>query len=103
MDAENSPPSIAGAAKKAGAVANAQLPAKLALQNNAASNKNAGDTTNLDSVAFDPNYQNRDGSKGANVVMSKADAQAKGLTHYKTDPNKLNATVAGFKRCADED
>ena len=40
--------------------------------------------------------QNADGTKGANVVMSKADAQAKGLTHYKADPAKLNAVVAGM-------
>lgn len=61
--------------EKVGAVANAELPSKLALQNN----KN--DSTELNAVAFDPNYQNGDGTKGANVVMSKADAQAKGLTH----------------------
>jgi hypothetical protein len=35
LDAEYSPPSIAGAAKKAGAIANAELPAKQALQQNA--------------------------------------------------------------------
>jgi hypothetical protein len=35
LDAENSPQSIAGAAKKAGAIANAELPAKQALQQNA--------------------------------------------------------------------
>ena len=54
------------------------------------------DNTELNAVAFDPNYQNPDGSKGANVVMSKNDASAKGLTHYKADPQKLNALVAGF-------
>jgi hypothetical protein len=65
-------------------------------QDNAAGNKPAGDTTELNAVAFDPNYQNADGTKGANVVMSKADAAAKGLQHYKADANKLNATIAGF-------
>ena len=73
-----------------------QTQQKLALQNNAAKNKQQGDTTNLDSVAYDPNYQNADGSKGANVVMSKADAAAKGLTHYKADPSTINTVVAGM-------
>jgi hypothetical protein len=41
LDAENSPQSITGAAKKAGAIANAELPAKQALQDNAAGNKAA--------------------------------------------------------------
>jgi hypothetical protein len=41
LDAENSPQSIAGAAKKAGAIADAELPAKQALQDNAAGNKAA--------------------------------------------------------------
>ena len=94
LDAENSPQSIAGAAKKAGAIANAELPSKLALQKAAAENKN--DSTELNAVAFDPAYKNADGTLGANVVMSKADASAKGLQHYKTDPAKLNAVVAGF-------
>jgi hypothetical protein len=53
------------------------------------------DTTELNAVAYDPNYQNPDGSKGGNVVMSKADAAAKGLTHYKADPVKVNSLVAG--------
>ena len=92
--AENSPEAIAGAAKKAGAIANAELPAKKALQDNAAGNKS--DTTNLDSVAYDPNYQNSDGTKGGNVVMSKTDASAKGLTHYKADPSTINTVVAGM-------
>jgi hypothetical protein len=65
-------------------------------QDNAAGNKATGDTTELNAVAFDPNYQNADGTKGANVVMSKADAAAKGLTHYKANPEKLNAVVAGM-------
>lgn len=56
----------------------------------------AVDNTELNAVAYDPNYPNPDGSKGANVVMSKSDAAAKGLTHYKADPAKLNSLVAGF-------
>jgi hypothetical protein len=87
-------------AAQAGAVAGAQsqakLPSQIALQDNAAANKPKPDNTELNSVAFDPTYQNPDGSTGANVVMSKADVAAKGLPHYKADPAKLNATVAGF-------
>jgi hypothetical protein len=63
---------------------------------NAAKPQKAVDTTELNAVAYDPNYQNPDGSKGGNVVMSKADASAKGLQHYKADPSKLNSLVAGF-------
>ena len=63
---------------------------------NSAGNKATGDTTELNAVAFDPNYQNADGTKGANVVMSKAYAAAKGLTHYKADPSTINTVVAGM-------
>jgi hypothetical protein len=56
----------------------------------------AVDNTELNAVAFDPNYQNPDGSKGGNVVMSKADAAAKGLPHYKADASGVNSLVAGF-------
>jgi len=94
LDAENSPQSIAGAAKKAGAIANAELPTKLALQKAAAQNKN--DSTELNAVAFDPTYKNADGTLGANVVMSKADASAKGLQHYKANPDTINTVVAGM-------
>ncbi len=87
---------IALAGAKAKATADATLADKEALQNNAAANKPKPDTTQLDSVAFDPNYQNPDGTKGGNVVMSKADAAAKGLQHYKADPATLNTVVAGF-------
>jgi hypothetical protein len=65
-------------------------------QDNSAGNKATGDTTELNAVAFDPTYKNADGTLGANVVMSKADASAKGLTHYKANPEKLNAVVAGM-------
>ena len=34
--------------------------------------------------------------QGANVVMTKGEAQTQGLQHYKADPAKLNATVAGM-------
>ncbi|MGB8989911.1 MAG: hypothetical protein WCC37_25160 [Candidatus Sulfotelmatobacter sp.] len=94
--AETSPDAIKGAAAKAKAVSDATQANKIALQDNAASNKPQPDNTELNAVAFDPSYQNPDGSMGANVVMSKSDAAAKGLSHYKADPAKLNATVAGF-------
>ena len=86
--------------EQADLAAKRQTQQKITLQNNAAKNKAANakqpDTTELNAVAFDPNYQNPDGTKGANVVMSKTDAQAKGLTHYKADPAKLNTVVAGM-------
>jgi len=78
---------------------------KIALQNNKAQNQKdvnaakpqkAQDSTELNAVAFDPNYQNPDGTKGANVVMSKTDAAAKGLPHYKADAGKINTVVAGM-------
>jgi hypothetical protein len=78
---------------------------KIALQNNktknqiavnAAKPQKAADNTELNAVAYDPNYQNADGTKGANVVMSKADAAAKGLSHYKADAGKINTVVAGM-------
>jgi len=47
-------------------------------------------------VAYHPGYDNGDGTKGANVVMTKAEAQEQGLQHYKADGAKLNATVAGM-------
>ena len=78
---------------------------KIALQNNKAQNQKdvnaakpqkAQDNTELNAVAYDPNFQNPDGTKGANVVMSKADAAAKGLSHYKADAGKINTVVAGM-------
>ena len=47
-------------------------------------------------VAYDPTYQNQNGTQGGNVVMSQADAQQKNLQHYKADPSNLNATIGGF-------
>lgn len=47
-------------------------------------------------VAFDPDYQNTDGSKGANVVLDKGTAQQRGLFNYKADPSTINSTVGGM-------
>jgi hypothetical protein len=47
-------------------------------------------------VAYDPNFQNPDGTKGANVMMARGEAQEKKLDHYKADPSMVNANVAGF-------
>jgi hypothetical protein len=55
---------------------------------------NAAAGTNV--VAFDPEYQNPDGSKGANVVLDKGTAQQRGLFNYKADPSVINANVAGL-------
>jgi hypothetical protein len=49
----------------------------------------------LDTIVFDPDAPGLNGSKGANVLMSGAQAQAKGLVGYKGDGNKVNALVAG--------
>lgn len=65
-------------------------------QTNAAKPQKTQDNTELNAVAYDPNYQNPDGTKGANVVMSKTDAAAKGLSHYKADAGKINTVVAGM-------
>jgi hypothetical protein len=61
-----------------------------------AANAKPQDTTELNAVAYDPNYANPDGTKGANIVMSKSEAAAKGLTHYKADPSTINTVVAGM-------
>jgi hypothetical protein len=90
------------AAAKAGAVAGAQANAKLPAQQALEAQKTADkpqkpvDNTELNTVAYDPNYQNPDGSKGGNVVMNKEDAASKGLTHYKADASGINSLVAGF-------
>ena len=47
-------------------------------------------------VAYDPEYQNSDGSKGANVVLDKATAQQRGLFSYKADPSNINSLVGGM-------
>jgi hypothetical protein len=98
LDVENNPTNQAAAAKgaglKKGAEEKAAFPYQLQLAQQKAAQK--ADTTNLDSVAYDPNYQNPDGTRGANVVMSKDDAKAKGLQHYKADPSTINTVVAGM-------
>ena len=81
-------------AAQAGAVANAELPAKQALQDNAAADK-PQKIDNTSVVAFDPDAPGLNGSRGANVVMPKAQADAKGLYSYKANPEKLNGIVAG--------
>jgi hypothetical protein len=86
----------ANAAAKAGAVANAELPAKEAEQKNASVLKAANakiDNTSV--VAFDPDAPGLNGSKGANVVLPKAQADAKGLASYKANPEKINGIIAG--------
>jgi len=85
----------------AGAKAKAEQPYKMQLEAQKTKDKEdetakKGDSTELNAVAFDPSYQNPDGSKGANVVMSKSDAAAKGLQHYKADPSTINTVVAGM-------
>ena len=70
--------------------------AKQARLTNASKPQKTDNNSELNAVAYDPNYQNPDGTKGANVVMNKADAAAKGLTHYKADANKINTVVAGM-------
>jgi hypothetical protein len=47
-------------------------------------------------VAYDPSYQNADGSKGGNVVLPRGQAATQGLQHYKADPSTINSTVGGF-------
>jgi hypothetical protein len=98
LDVENSPANQASAAQgaglKAGAEAKAKFPTELALAQAKAAQK--ADTTNLDSVAYDPTYKNPDGTIGANVVISKEDAKARGLQHYKADPSTINTVVGGM-------
>lgn len=106
LDVENSPENIAAAGKKAAQVEQAKLnvtnsPANQAAAARGAAAKSAAEqaakgTGELNAVAYDPNYQNPDGTKGANVVMNKEEAQAKGLSHYKADANKINTVVAGM-------
>ena len=98
LDVTNSPANQAaaarGAAQKKTAEEKAAFPYQLELAKQKAAQKS--DSTELNAVAYDPNYENADGTKGANVVMSKNDAAAKGLTHYKADPSTINTVVAGM-------
>jgi hypothetical protein len=69
----------------------------LADKNNSAKGQRAAITASGQNVvAWDPEYQNIDGSKGANVVLDKATAQQRGLFNYKADPTTINANIAGF-------
>src|SRR5579864_381585 len=94
LAAENTPENVAAEANKAGGKKAAEEKAAFPYQLELAKQK--ADTTNLDSVAYDPTYKNADGTFGANVVMSKEDAKAKGLQHYKADPSTINTVVAGM-------
>lgn len=69
----------------------------LADKNNQAKAQRAPITaTGQNVVAFDPEYQNPDGSKGGNVVLDKATAQQRGLFNYKADPSTINSLVGGM-------
>lgn len=85
------------AARSALADKNNAAHSDLADKNNAARNQRAAITAaGQNVVAWDPDYQNTDGSKGANVVLDKATAQQRGFFSYKADPSTINSTVAGF-------
>jgi hypothetical protein len=47
-------------------------------------------------VAWDPTASNSDGTKGANVVIPRAQAEQARLEHYKADPSTINSTIGGF-------
>ena len=69
----------------------------LADKNNAAKGQRAATAAaGQNVVAFDPEYQNADGSKGANVVLDKATAQQRGLFSYKADPSTINSLAGGM-------
>jgi len=65
-----------------------------------AEKQNSIEKFNEDSVvAFDPNYPNTDGTKGGNVVVTRAQAKEQGLKDFYSkgvDPSLLNGIVAGF-------
>ena len=103
--AQTSPDAIAAEGKKAAGVKQAQLDVENSPANQAAVARGAAQKATAEEqakgndnlvVAYHPGYQNADGTSGANVVMTKGQAQTMGLQHYKADPAKLNATVAGF-------
>jgi hypothetical protein len=105
LAAQTSPDAIAAEGKKAAGVKQAQLDVENSPSNQAAQVKLAANKASAEEaakgndnlvVAYTPTYQNADGTQGANVVMTKGQAQVQGLQHYKADPAKLNATVAGF-------
>jgi hypothetical protein len=103
--AETSPDAVAAEGKKAAGVKQAQLDVENSPANQAAAARGAAQKAQAEEaakgndnlvVAYHPGYDNADGTKGANVVMTKGQAQTMGLQHYKADPAKLNATVAGM-------
>ena len=105
IDAENSPQSVAGAASKAATTEQAKLnvtnspvnqdAAATGAAKKSAAEEQAKGNENL-VVAFNPTYQNSDGTKGGNVVLTKGDAQAQGLQHYKVDGGKISSTIGSF-------
>lgn len=103
--AETSPDAVKGEQTKAAGIKQAQLDVENSPNNQAAAARGAAAKSQAEEqakgsdslvVAYHPGYANDDGTKGANVVMTKAEAQAQGLQHYKADGAKLNATVAGM-------
>jgi|ERR1700733_405602 len=103
--ADTSPDAIKGEQNKAAGIKQAQLdvensPSNQASQVQLAANKAAAEEAAKGNdklvVAYDSGYGNTDGTKGANVVMTKGEAATKGLQHYPADGAKVNATVAGF-------
>jgi hypothetical protein len=57
----------------------------------------AGKDADIDVVAYDPNYQNADGSKGASIVTTRAEAKQNKLTlPHKVDPSNVSSLVAQF-------
>lgn len=77
---ETSPDAIAGAAKKAGAVANAELPSKITLQDNSAANKAQAASTEL-GYAYDP-------KSDTTVAVTADQAKQQGLQAFR----KVNQT-----------
>ncbi|MHB8218666.1 MAG: hypothetical protein ACYDDS_21550, partial [Candidatus Sulfotelmatobacter sp.] len=103
--AQTSPDAVAAEGKKAAGVKQAQLDVENSPANQAAAAQGAAKKAQAEEqakgndnlvVAYNPTFQNADGTSGANIVMTKGQAQTTGLQHYKADPAKLNATVAGF-------
>jgi hypothetical protein len=51
----------------------------------------------IDVVAYNPNFVNTDGTKGANIVTTRAQArQDKLQIPHKVDPNNISSLVGGF-------
>src|SRR5579864_6883403 len=84
LDVENNPNNQAAAAKGAGLKANAELPSKIALQDNSAANKAQAASTQL-GYAYDP-------KNDQTVAVTADEAKAQGLTTFR----KVNQTqIAG--------